>query len=267
VDCPALADEARAVLEARAQAELLSETLPSGNVSITCDASSATLRWTPADGAPRERRVALVRGAESDDAVLAAVHALLFEDGRVAPAPAPVEAPSVPPLETRPRAPAPGSSPVRFAGIAGGDVELWSGSVRVALGAETGVAITSGRWACRILAAPQWGLGAPRGIRAWALRGEVLVVYSPLPYLDVAVGADVRSVWANATGTTTAQQQAASGGALLSARGTMHLGPIALSLGPRVEAMVRPVLVELAGTELFRVPSVVAGATLDGMAP
>src|SRR5271154_3468731 len=69
LDCPELDDETRAVLEARARAELASEPLPAGALTIRCGSGSATLSWQPAGSEPRERSARL-DGVGDVDSVL-----------------------------------------------------------------------------------------------------------------------------------------------------------------------------------------------------
>ena len=40
-----------------------------------------------------------------------------------------------------------------------------------------------------------------------------------------------------------------------------------VSIGPRLEALARPIAVVVAGDEVFRVPSFVAGLAIDATAP
>jgi hypothetical protein len=276
VECPALDTEARAVVEARAQAELVSEALPEGEIAVTCDATSATLVWTPKGGAPRERRVELARsGGTIDDTILGALHALVFEEMHPAPPPTLAAPPKVePPTEPPPApalAPAPEPAPphrVRVAGLAGVDAELWQGRVGGALGAYTGLAVSPWeRWTFRLAIAPQWALGSADGISAWGLRGVARVDYEVLSRVELGVGVGARSLWANATGTTAPQHDGTTGGAIVAARYVLPLGPVRLSAGPRLEALVRPIVVDYAGKEVFRVPSLVAGIMIEAEAP
>jgi hypothetical protein len=273
VECAALEDEARAAVEARAEAELVSEPLPEGEVSITCTATTATVVWAPRDGERRERRVDLTGDqATIEDAILGALHALLFEEAHPPPPPAPVVEPVAPPE----REPAPDEPPrettagrrIHVAGIVGADAELWHGDISVALGAYTGIAVSPwNRWTMSLLLAPEWGVGSAIGISAWGLRALARLDYALLSHVEIGLGLSGRSLWANATDATTSQLVGTSAGAILSARYVLPLGPITLSLGPRAEALARPIVVDFANSEVFRVPSLVAGVTLDVSAP
>jgi hypothetical protein len=275
VECAALEDEARAAVEARAEAELVSEPLPEGEVSVTCSATTATLAWAPKDGEPRERKVDLAADrATIEDAILAALHELLFEQAHPPPPPPPPVVKPVAPLEPEettdepppPETPAPHR--VRVAGIVGADAELWHGGISVALGAYTGIAISPWkRWTMSLVLAPEWGLGSTNGISAWGLRAFARVDYAVVSRVELGLGVSGRALWANATDATTSQLVGTTAGATLSARYVLPVGPIALSAGPRLELLARPIEVDFAGSEVFRVPTFVAGVTLDASAP
>jgi hypothetical protein len=263
VECPALGDEARAVLEARAQAELVSERLPDGEVTVTCEATSASVAWVPRGGPRRVRTLELAGdGASIDDRILVALHALLFEET----GPPPVDEPDV-----REAAPAQEGSPARrfpIAGVAGGDTELWHGGVSVALGAYTGLLVSPwNRWTFVVVVAPQWGLGNASGTSAWGLRAVARVDYEVVPHVELGLGVSGRSLWVGATGAAQSQLEGTTAGAIVAARYVVGLGPIELSVGPHLEALVRPIVVDVGGSEVFRVPSFVGALTVDGAAP
>lgn len=273
LECAALDEEARAAVEARAEAELVSEPLPEGEVSVTCSATTATVVWAPRDGEHRERKVDLTADpATIEDAILAALHALLFEEAQPPTVAPPVVEPVAPP-KPEPTAPEPlpeTTAPRRMhvAGVVGADAELWHGDISVALGVYTGIAVSPwNRWTLSLILAPEWGLGSAIGISAWGLRGFARVDYAVLSHVEIGVGVSGRSLWANAADATTSQLEGTTAGATLSARYVLPLGPITLSAGPRVEALARPIVVEFAESEVFRVPSFVAGVTLDVSAP
>jgi hypothetical protein len=277
IDCPTLGADAQSALETRAHAELLSESLPRGEVVVACEGTSAaTVSWTPEGGTKREQRVQLSSGPEAlDDTVLASLHGLLFAEERPSTAPPPQPAPSAEPSPPASEAPASERSPpsivpggVRVAGLVGGDAELWQGGVNVALGASAGASISlRQRWAVRATVGPQWGLGSADGIRAWGLRGLVEVDYAVLPRLPVGLGASARSLWADASRAAPTQLAGTTGGVVLSARYVVSFGLVTFAVGLKGEALVRPIVVELGSVEAFRVPAFVAGLTLDGTAP
>jgi len=285
IACGTLDEDARAALEARAQAELASERLPEGEVEVVCDATSATLSWTPKEGVRQERHVSL--GLDSGaDAILAALHVLLVEEKRpleeVRPPPSTDAGvrnadalPARPPIAPLPE-PLVGEAArtplearrVHVAGIVGGDVELWQGGLNVALGASTGLAVSPwARWTLRLLVAPQWGVGSALGISAWGLRAVADIDYALLPRFELGIGAGARSLWASAPRAASTQLEGTSAGAIASLRYGFALGPITLSLGVKGEVLARPIIVEYSGSEAFRLPSFVAGATFDGAAP
>ena len=70
-------------------------------------------------------------------------------------------------------------------------------------------------------------------------------------------------LWADATRGTSPEQQGTSAGGLVSARYGFAVGPLAIGAGPEIEALLRPVSVQAAGVEVFRMPSVIVGVSID----
>ena len=67
-----------------------------------------------------------------------------------------------------------------------------------------------------------------------------------------------------ASGTSPSRLEGKTGGAVVSARYVLSFGWLDLGFGPYVEALLRPIVVDLSRVEVFRVPSVVAGVSIDG---
>ena len=267
IDCPSLDDEARTLLEARARAQLASERLPGGELVIACVGASATLAWQPVGGASRERTMVIEGEPASEvDALLAAIHALVAVQAPAAPLP-PVGAAAAPAGSTEPTEPAPPRrEPSPFAVLAGVDSELWQGGIAAAGGGHAGVVFSPGRrWSLVVLAGPAWGLSSADGLHAWRLRGVARVDYALLPALRIGLGASGRILWADAVrGDVPPQRTGATAGGLLSARYVLPLGPIVLGVGPEVEALVQPISVDVAGAEVFRMPTFVVGLSVEG---
>jgi hypothetical protein len=278
VECPALDVETRALFEARARADLVAEALPRGGVAIVCTATQATLTWAPSGAAIRERAVTLpAESAGTVDVLLAGMHDLLAEESPDAAAPdaggldaapspdaAPVEASAFDIADAgvldASALPAPRSS--EPAVVAGVDAELWRGGVAGALGGHAGARLRlAEQWHASLLAGPLFGLGDADGAHALAVRVIARVDYQLVPHLEVALGADGRVVWASSA--RSAAQKGATAGLQLGARLSAPLGPIALSLCPTLEALARPVVIEVDDVEAFRVPSLLAGLSIE----
>jgi hypothetical protein len=270
IECPTLGGEARAALEARGEAELVAQPSLTGEVVVHCENGDAVLRFAPPDGALRERRVAL--GTDGVDEILVAIHALVFDARRTAPPvsaapavqpnPAPAPPPAAPPASTSVR------RGLRVGALAALNAELWRGGIPAVLGVAGGVAVSPWEaWSVRLRVAPEWGLGTSSGIRAWALRAELGVAWTARDWLAVEAGTSARSLWVNATGTTVAQLQTATGGVFVAARGRVSLGAASFEVGPRVDWLFAPVVVDRGSSEVFRVPAVVPGLEVEAVVP
>ena len=246
----------------------------------------------PRKGKAREKSVPL--GDEPSDAVeaiLAALDSLLFEApadeaedaGRpqhAAPDAAPTTRPAPPadaapatPFPTaapaeRPTAPegAPGDVPAAYGtGLTlGADSELWSGGVTGALGAHAGVRLAaSRRWSALLPAGDLWATSAPQSVQSQTLRALASVDYDLLRAVRVGLAADARVMLAQQG--SSSLSNAATAGLLVSARYVARLGSFQLSVGPQGELVYRPLIVDLSGAEVFRVPTALVGLSLDGM--
>jgi hypothetical protein len=264
MDCPALGEDGLAALEARTRAELASRSL-AGKLTVCCASTSGVVAWAPPGEAARERGVPLGsdRGA-SIDALLEALHALIVEGIAPEPpaTPLPPAAADVPPV-VLPRV-SRALARHTLAATIGVDSELWSGAIAVAVGGHLGARIAmSNDWSLTVLAGPEWGLGNAGGIRAWALRTEVSIDFEPIPNLRIAVGVTGRALWIDGA-TATSTSPGKTGGGLASLRYVLPLGAFDLSVGPTIEALVRPVqIVEVGGSEIFRIPSLLPGLSLE----
>jgi hypothetical protein len=105
-------------------------------------------------------------------------------------------------------------------------------------------------------------------MHAWTLRADLRVDYEVLRHVVVGAGATGRILWATgAPAVLPSSQSGTTGGGLVTARCELSAGPLALSFGPELEALVRPVAVELGESEAFRVPTFVVGISLDATIP
>ncbi len=283
VDCPTLDEETRALLEARARAELLAEALPfppsRGDVNIRCSGAQATLAWQPSGGARTERVTALPIDRDGAvDALLGGLHDLLAgwarsqdagvdaaidggADAANAPAPLPLPAST----EAVPTTPAP-LGPSRVAASLGLDGELWQGGVHGALGAHGGARVRLGdRWHASLLGGALVGLETSEGASVWSFRALARADYLVIPHLEIDLGLDGRIVWAHAAASPT--QSGLTAGLLVGLRYIGRSGPVDIALGPTLEGLARPVAVDVGNAETLRVPSVLGGITIEASYP
>jgi hypothetical protein len=290
IDCPPLDDDARAALEARARADLVLERVREGTVRVACVGSVARVAWRPVVGAPHDAQATLPADRPGAvDALLQVVHDVLVDVAAVDPRPAdttplasiPPTAPPptpAPPASTAPP-PEPSATGVhsepealatpaisRWRVLAGARSELWSGAIGAALGADAGVRmVVSGPWRVAALAGPSWGLTGASGIHAWTLHVGARAELVPWRHLALSAGIDARLLWASGGSPAFAQStlDGTTGGATVGAAYLARLGPLDVSLGPAVEALLRPVIVQVNGQELFRLPTFVASLSLE----
>jgi hypothetical protein len=67
----------------------------------------------------------------------------------------------------------------------------------------------------------------------------------------------------NATARAGTQQLATTAGLFVSAHWALALGRLSLSAGPQAEVLARPLIVQIGYGEVFRMPSFLAGFTVD----
>jgi hypothetical protein len=293
VDCPLLDEGEHALFEARARAELAAEQElgKRGTLDVRCDkpSASAVVRWSPADGEPRQTSLALASDhVAAIDALLEALHAMVSAEEpppptaatvppppAAPPAVAPPQAlpapaaPSTPPLRSSP-APAPAASErpalPMWAAVSGADAERWQGALGGALGAHLGLRAPLGRaWSVVALAGPAFGLGSIAGLHAWRLRALARVDYHAARWLQLGVGASGRAIWVLApSGESPSSRTGWVGGAIASARGVVAVGRgVALEAGPDLEVLGPPLAIDIGNVETFRWPTVIASASVD----
>jgi hypothetical protein len=251
IACPPLNEEATALLEARARADIVSEPLPEGDVSIECDASRAIVSWQP-KGEERWGRAVELSADGAVDSILRGLHEVLTEWEHARP-PAPSVTPSAPREDDRHIPP--------VAAIVGVDGEAWAGHVAGAIGGHVGARVFLGtRWHASLLAGALRSVGDADGASAWGLRAIARVDYALVPRLDVGVGASGRVVWANAAGTTLSGTTA---GATAAVRYGFPIGAMEVAVGGAVDALLRPIVIDVGAREAFRVPSVVVGLFVE----
>jgi hypothetical protein len=264
IDCPVLDREALALLEARARADLVAEPHETGGVAISCTTSLATLAWRKTSGPRRERTVVLsLDPANAVDMLLGALDDLLSEK-QAAPEAGDLATPSSLPQPSSP--PTPTSLSIRasrFGATGGVGSEVWQEGIGGAVGVHGGGEVRlSDSWSVVAIVGPAWGVTSADGIHAWTIRTDLRVDYDVVRRLELGLGVSGRVVWINRN-LASSTQSAVTGGGLLVARYQVPLGPLALSFGPELEALARPVLVEFAGAEAFRIPIWILGFSVD----
>jgi hypothetical protein len=271
ISCSTLGVEGRGALEARARAEIVLAPRPAGEVVIECAAQSALVAWRAPDGSLRQRTVALDDDpTTSVDGLLGAVHALRFEQPRRAPRAAVARVanagtphqPVAVTVAAVPRA----RDPVRWAAVAGTEAELWQGAIRGAVGAYFGArVVTPDQWSVGLLAGAGRGWSRAGAISAYALRVMLNVAYAPSRHVEFGLGAEVRGLFATVSDAAGfAERHGVTEGAIATMRYRIPLGPIELSLGPQIEALAQPLVVQVTGQEIFRIPTLVAGFSVYG---
>ncbi len=270
MQCPSLGDEGTARLEARARAQLAPG---DGDVEVRvrCEGAAATLEVHDASGSRASSLSIAPSDSDPIDAILAALRALLAP----APNPLPASAPPAPTTPTTEPPPEPAEDVVEpapsgraFAVVFGADAELWQGAVGGAAGAHLGATFDLGpAWAVTVFVAPAWGLGEAAGTTAWTLRGVAQIDWLPIRALRASLGATGRVLWAQATTLTPSQQEGTTGGAEASLRISLPVGPFELSAGPTLDVLARPIVIDVGGSELFRLPVVVGAVTIEGRYP
>jgi hypothetical protein len=134
------------------------------------------------------------------------------------------------------------------------------------VGARFGARLATGRrWAFALTAGAGWGTAAAQGIHAQTLQAAFVVGYQPSAHVELGLGAEARLLSATATDAAagTAEQHDWTEGGSVSARYVARLGPLRLAIGPRIAVLAHPFIVEVAGKEVFRIPAVVAGLSVD----
>ena len=273
IDCPLLDEENRALLEARMRAELAPERLAGGEIAITCAAGSATVGWRPLRGATDLTPVRLAGDAASTvDALLEAFHTLLAAAPPSSPPAAPPSSPSsAPPDPTAVRSEDSvevarmGREAARSAALLSGvDSELWGDGIAGAIGVHAGARVPlPSPWSLAAIGGPAWGVGSVDGLRAWRVRVATRLDYALASWLRVGAGVTGRVTWVDSTAGAPSSLTGWTAGGFVSARCVLPVGPIAIEVGPDLEALAPPLSAEVRGVEVFRWPGVLASLAID----
>jgi len=147
----------------------------------------------------------------------------------------------------------------------GGDSVLWQGAPGAALGAHAGGRVSLHRaWSLVLLGGAVWGVGATDGPQASALHGVLQIDNLSLAHVALGLGVTVTDLHA-VEGSVA--QDGATVGLLLSARYVLALGGrFAVHVGPTLEAVAQPLVVQIDGREAFRIPRFIAGMSIDAAA-
>lgn len=105
------------------------------------------------------------------------------------------------------------------------------------------------------------GACRPQGIHAQTLRLLGGVFYDVVPELVLGLALDARTLIADDGGAQ--GSNAVTGGAIATVRYSLPAGPLRLTAGPEAEVLARPILVEVDGAEVFRVPTFVLGFVVE----
>jgi hypothetical protein len=286
VSCPALGEEESAALSARLHADL-EVRHASGRMMVTCSAERLWVAWIPSAGAARQEEVLL--GAAEAPTVEHAFEAAdrLFSDRSLwttepAPAPQPPVAqpgPQTPPPAdpaTRPSPPTP-STPPRDAPVSergpihvglsfGMTGELWSSEAAGAIGPRGGVVVGPTDW-LKLSAAGglRLALRHPDDVSATAVDGRLggdASVLDGRVWLGLGVLLSRVSV---RTGADRGSLEDSETPVAFEARALGSLGDrsIRLLAGPFIGVRPGPTVVRLDGAEVFRIPTLTAGLSVD----
>lgn len=258
IHCPALDEEAKAALEARARAEMAANPHSAEDIAIDCvDDSALVTKRVEGAAATGWRRVELPPDhALAVDDLLDAVHSLRSEPPGSAVAPDGIAS----------RRPA-GNSSYAFGAVVGAGGLLWYGAIEEALGPRVGLRLSAPRhWSMNLVASVVWGLSSASGLRARAYEASWTVHYAPVAWLDAGVGADLFGLAATPSSSGAREQSTFTGGGVAQVRYVLRGGRLSLSLGPQLEVLARPIVVEVAQVEAFHVSNLVAGLVMDAEA-
>jgi hypothetical protein len=142
------------------------------------------------------------------------------------------------------------------------DSELWARAIPAAMGGHFGARVLLPRnWSATLVGGIAWGLGSAQGIHARSFRVTMALDCTLLHHIRIGLGGDAR--FADATGDHTPRElDGTTAGGILFAQYVLRLGAIGLSAGPQVELLGRPLVVQIAGNEAFRIPAVLFGFSL-----
>jgi hypothetical protein len=270
IQCPKLDPGDFAALEATARAELSGAGGWDLAVGVACDDAGTGLRVRSEGGPPVEGSVrgSLADGASLDE-VLAALRWLINQARLAARDARPLDPEDIPPpdppriLVKSPRRP-----DYRFALVTGFDGEMWSAPLGPAVGPRAGVRVArNDEWTMELDGGFLSGLQSSSGFAASSVQGTFRVDF-PLPYrFRIGFGANARLVIAAAgSDAQPGQLKGSTLGACLLARYTLRVDRFELSVGPEAELFGRPVVILAQGAEVFRLPTLTAGLSVEAVA-
>ena len=271
IDCPDLDTESRAAFETRARAELALSPQPAGEIAVACELNAAHVGWRAANGRSAQRDVGLNSDAATVvDSLLVAVHAL--RTGNLTSPPARASGIGSAPLAPDPVAVVVARPEhVRASGLrvgveAGVYGEVWEGSVAGGLEGLAGLRFdTRSRWELSVTGGFGRGVQPSAGVHARTMSAMIGVAHIPVRNLEVEAGV----LWRSLTATREvfdgpSERTASTVGLFAAIRYVLARGRLALAVGPHLSLLEGPMVVDVAGTEVFRVPRFVTGLSLGG---
>src|SRR5581483_1980098 len=117
-------------------------------------------------------------------------------------------------------------------------------------------------WSLSAAAGDMWAMSTPQSVQSQTLRALVGVGYDLDPTVRLGLAGDVRMMLAQQGSSPTSN--AATAGLVATARYVARLGSIELSAGPQGELLYRPVIVQVSGAEVFRVPTALVSLSVEG---
>jgi|HubBroStandDraft_2_1064218.scaffolds.fasta_scaffold22722_2 hypothetical protein len=270
LQCPGLGPGDYAAVEATARAELSEVHGWDLDVVIACGVAATIVRVRSGVGPPVQRPVpgALDEGSSLDE-LLAALQALITEARLAARDAEPLDPEDIPPPDPPRHLVRAGHRPdYRFALLAGLDGEMWSAPYGPAVGPRAGVRVARNYdWSVELDGGFLSGTQSTEGLGATSVQATLRVDF-PLPYhFRIGFAGDARVVMAASNaGTSPSQQVGTTMGSILLTRYTLRVDRFELSVGPQAELFFRPVVVLVQGAELFRLPTLTAGLSLEAVA-
>jgi len=270
MQCPALGPGDLAAVEATGRAELSEAHGWDLSVVLECGIAATLVQVQSGGGPWVERSVPGVLDENSSlDALLAALRALIAEARLAARDAAPIDPSDLPPPDPPRHLVRAGHRPdYRIALLAGIDGEMWSAPFGPAVGPRAGFRIARNYdWSVELDGGFLSGQKASLGFGASSVQGTLRVDF-PLPYhFRIGFAADARIVMAvSNSGASPTQQVGTTMGALLLARYTMRIDRFDFSIGPEAELFGRPVVILAQEAEVFRLPTLTAGLSLEAVA-
>jgi hypothetical protein len=270
MQCPDLDPGDFAAVEAMARAELSEAHGWDLHVLIACHPAATTLRVSSREGPAVER---VVPGSLDDsatlDALLAALQELIAEARLAARDALPLDPEDTPPPDPPRHLVRAGHRPdYRFALVAGLDGEMWSAPLGPAVGPRAGLRIARNYdWSVELDGGFLSGVQSTQGFGAQSVQTTLRFDF-PLPYhFRIGFAGDVRVVMAASNGGASPSQEVGTTmGAILLSRYTVRVDRFEFSMGPEAELFGRPVVILTQGAEVFRLPTLTAGLSLEAVA-